>query len=111
MKKLALAIIACLAVGASAQTRHYSTGDSIVTALPGGDKIETRLVEVFPATVVPVTTTPVLITVPSNEARVLHVRGYDGNDDTATTLDRLYYPENVYYEVITTRKTTNIRND
>lgn len=108
MKKLALAIVACLAVGASAQTRHYSTGNSIVTALPGGAKVETQLVEVVPAAVVPVTSTPVLLTVPSTQTRVLHVHQYDVDDDTADTLDRLYYPEDVYYNVITTRKTTTI---
>ena len=110
MKKLALAIVACLAVGASAQTRHYSTGDGIVTALPGGTKVETQLVDVVPVQIPTVTTTPVLFTVPASQARVLHVRNYDLND-TADTLDMLYYPADVRTEVISTRRTTTIKKN
>lgn len=115
MKKLlTVAMLAALTVGASAQTRHYATGNSVVTALPGGDKVETRMVEVVPVTVIRSSEAPVFYTMPSSysmptpgsETRVLQVRQYD---DTADVSEELYVPRSDLYDVMyETKSSTTI---
>lgn len=106
-KAMIVALLAALSVGASAQTRHYATSEGVVTALPGGDKLETRLVEVVP--VIRVMEAPMLYTLPV-ESRVLYVRPYDS--DTADTSDDLYYvPREVRYETIYETRTTTTERD
>lgn len=61
MKKLALALVAFMAVGASAQTRHYVTKDGIVH-IHRPEVYQTRVVEVTPVQVVPVAPTRVILT-------------------------------------------------
>lgn len=108
-KTLTLALLAALTVGASAQTRHYATGNSVVTALPGGDKVETRMVEVVPVTVIRTSEAPVFYTLPASsaEARVLQVRRYD---DTANTTEGLNMPRHELHDVLyeTKSSTTTI---
>jgi hypothetical protein len=100
MKKLTLALLACLTVAASAQSRHYATGDAVVTVLPGGATVETRMVEVVPMEVLRVSETPVLYTLPA--ATRVEVRHYD----TADTLDEVRFPRETMYDVLYETRTT-----
>lgn len=96
MKKLVLGIVALMAVGASAQTRHYATEQGVVTALPGGAKV--HLVEVAPVRVVPMNSvsSPVIYTAPATQGRLM-IREID----TADTGDDIYYiPADSDHEVI-----------
>ena len=96
MKKLTLALVACLAVGASAGTRHYTTENGMVT-VRDGEMLETRVVEVVPVRVVPVSTTTILVA-PSSQDNALNVRRYDMLDtaDTSDDLNRSDYYEYLY---------------
>lgn len=95
MKKLTIAILACLAVGASAQSRHYTTEHGTVTATPHG-MYETRVVEVTPIRMVPVSTShsTQLLVVPASEAvmvpsrTVLIQTRYDDTADVELLRDR-----------------------
>ena len=60
MKKLTLALVACMALGASAQVRHYETRGGVVSATPEG-KFYTPIVQVMPVQAVPYATRPVLV--------------------------------------------------
>lgn len=64
MKKLTLALVACMALGASAQVRHYLTRNGVVSISPEGTS-QTRVVELAPVQVVPYATNPILV-VPSH---------------------------------------------
>ncbi len=121
MKKLTLAIVAFLAVGASAQSRHYTTENGMVTATPHG-KYETRVVEVTPVRMVPVSTarSTQLLVVPASNTVVVpsrtvllqteyddtadvellrdrDFRAYDNDGDYDSALDRARYNRDSYY--------------
>lgn len=83
MKKLTLAILAFLAVGATAQTRHYLTEEGVVVTSPTGI-VESRVIEVTPIEVMRTLPLSVLFEVPGDEARRINVRHYDTRNDADT---------------------------
>ena len=88
MKKLLLALVACMAVGASAQTLHYVTDDGIVH-IHRPEVYQTRVVEVTPVQVMPVVPTRVILA--PETTTVTTTRTLLLGDDTADV--PLIYPD------------------
>ena len=112
MKKLTLALLAFMAIGASAeQHRHYIGEHGVIHSSSAG-RYETRAVQVVPVRIAPAVVTPTrVLVVPTTTTRTVILddtadvellrdrdyNAYDGHGNYNSDLDRMRYDTRYYH--------------